>query len=38
LDLHRANINIDIRIWKHKIKKKEFQAEEAQHLNYRIKS
>jgi hypothetical protein len=34
LDLHRANININIKIWKQNIKKKESQAEEAQHLNY----
>jgi hypothetical protein len=38
LDLLRANIHINIKIWKHKIKKKESRAEGAQHLNYRIKS
>jgi hypothetical protein len=38
LDLLRANFNINIKIWKHKIEKKESQAEGAQHLNYRIKN
>jgi hypothetical protein len=38
LDLLRANININIKIWKHKIKKIEAQAEGSQHVNYRMKS
>jgi hypothetical protein len=38
MDLLRANININIKIWKHKILKNQAQAEGAQHLNYRMKS